>query len=183
MWLSSVSFQCSAMCIYSALLCVLLFSAVSYSLYVFPLLCSVSACCSVSRLHVSRCHPPVGTRTIVWHRSRPIRHCNIISFVSPLLFLPVLILLLSCLVAPSPLHCIRAWSRKSLAEKSRLHSAYFSSASYMHCLFPRTQDSSLALEMSGIRQFWPESKRFGLTARVPFISQSSVTLAGYKSLC
>ena len=81
--LCCVSFHCSAMCIYTALLCVLLFSAVSYSLCVFPLLCSVSACCSVSRLHVSQCHPPVGTRAIVWHRSRPIRHCNIISFVFP----------------------------------------------------------------------------------------------------
>ena len=39
------------------------------------------------------------------------------------LFLPVLILLLSCLLA-RPLHCIRAWSRKSLAEKSSLYYAY-----------------------------------------------------------
>ena len=59
---------------------------------------------------------------IVWHRLRPIRHCIIISFV----FLP-----------PNPppphpaatlpLHCMRARSRKSLAEKSPLvcTTAYF----------------------------------------------------------
>ena len=93
-------YQCSAvfpssalLCVFTVLCCVscssLLYhtACVSFHCSVLSLRAAQSPvlllCCSVSRLHVSQCHPPVGTRAIVWHRSRPIRHCNIISFVFP----------------------------------------------------------------------------------------------------
>ena len=104
MWLCCVSFLCSALCLYSDVFTVLCCVNCSSLLCVFPLLCCVSACCSVSCLHVSQCHPPVGTLAIVWHRSRPIRHCNIISFVFPPYSSPSS----SCYSAAwlRPLHCI-----------------------------------------------------------------------------
>ena len=100
-----VSACCS--CVFAVLCCV------------FPvsLLC-LSACCSVP-VHVNQCHPPVGSPCHSLAPPPPDSPLYYYFFcIPPPPPLLLLILLLLCL---SSLHCMRARSRKSLAEKSSLY--------------------------------------------------------------
>ena len=118
-------------------------------------LSSVSACCFC--LHVSQCHPLVGTPCHSLAAPPPDSPLYYYFFCippSPSSVLPLLlILLLSCLLA-LPLHCIRERAAGNLWTKnlhSTLHCAYFSVC----------EGSSLAFEISGSRigQFWLDSNR------------------------